>query len=181
MPIDRTATRSAFAAVPRAVVRVLVALALLVALGLPHAAAAGLNGRVVAVHDGDTITVLVERREVRVRLAGIDAPEQGQPYASAARRALGARVRAQPIAIDVRGSDGYGRTLGIAYVGGVNVNEAQVRDGWAWVFRRYASDPMLLAHEDEARRARRGLWRDPHPVAPWVWRQRHASTKNRPP
>jgi len=53
------------------------------------------------------------------------------------------------------------------------VNALQVRDGFAWVFRRFENDPALIALEDEAKAARRGLWRDPEPVPPWVWRERH--------
>lgn len=138
----------------------------------PPARAAELAGRVVAVHDGDTLTVLVDRREVRVRLAGIDAPERGQPYADASRRALAARVAGRHVVVFARGRDGYGRTLGVVRVEGVDANRAQVRDGWAWVFRRYSADATLLALEEEARRERRGLWRDPQPVAPWTWRER---------
>ncbi len=48
-----------------------------------------LVGEVVAVADGDTLTILDERQAQRiVRLAGIDAPEKGQPYGAAARRQL---------------------------------------------------------------------------------------------
>jgi endonuclease YncB( thermonuclease family) len=135
-------------------------------------AAATLAGRVVAVHDGDTLTVLAGTREVRVRMAGIDAPERGQPYANAARRALAARVAGREVTVDLRGRDSYGRALGVLRVGDDDVNSAQVRDGWAWVFRRFAHDASLLALEDDARRERRGLWRDAHPEAPWAFRER---------
>jgi len=52
------------------------------------AASAEMLGRVVAVHDGDTITVLASGRGIRVRLVGIDAPERGQPFSNASRHAL---------------------------------------------------------------------------------------------
>jgi len=58
-------------------------------------------------------------------------------------------------------------------VGGSDANAAQVRDGYAWVFRRFENDAVLIALEAEARSARRGLWRSPEPVPPWVWRERH--------
>ena len=152
--------------------RGLAAAALWLACVAAHAAAP-LAGRVVHVHDGDTLTVLVERREVRVRLAAIDAPERGQPFATASRRALSARVAGRDVVVDVQGRDGFGRTLGVVRVAGADVNREQVRDGWAWVFRRFAHDAALVALEDEARLARRGLWRDPQPVPPWTWRETH--------
>jgi endonuclease YncB( thermonuclease family) len=72
-----------------------------------------------------------------------------------------------------RGTDGYGRTLGRVVVDGDDANAAQVRDGHAWVFRRFENDAALIALEAEAKAARRGLWRDPEPIPPWVWRERH--------
>jgi endonuclease YncB( thermonuclease family) len=135
---------------------------------------AELAGRVVAVHDGDTITVLVAGRDIRVRLAGIDAPERGQPFRNASRHALEAQVAGREVRVVERGRDGYGRVLGRVYAGSVDVNAEQVRAGFAWVFRRFELDPRLLALEVEAKAAQRGLWRDPKPVPPWLWRERQA-------
>lgn len=128
----------------------------------------------VAVHDGDTITVLSAGRDIRVRLAGIDAPERGQPFRNASRNALEAQVAGREVRVVERGRDGYGRVLGRVYAGPVDVNAEQVRAGFAWVFRRFEQDPALLALEAEAKIARRGLWRDLKPVPPWVWRERQA-------
>ena len=72
-----------------------------------------------------------------------------------------------------RGTDSYGRTLGRVLVAGSDANAAQVRDGYAWVYRRFENDPALIAQEAEAKAAGRGLWRDPEPLPPWVWRERH--------
>jgi len=130
-------------------------------------------GRVVKVHDGDTVTVLAGGVERRVRLVGIDAPERGQPYASASRRGLAARVGGRVVQVIERGTDSYGRTRGRVLVAGKDANAAQIRDGYAWVYRRFENDPALIAQEAEAKAAGRGLWRDREPVPPWVWRERH--------
>lgn len=140
------------------------------ALGFAPAAQAELAGRVVSVHDGDTISVRSAGRVVRIRLHGIDAPEGGQAFGNAARRALADRLAGREVRVLERGSDGFGRTLGVVWLGEENVNALQVQDGWAWVFRRYSSDARLIALEAEAKAARRGLWRDAHPVPPWQWR-----------
>lgn len=129
-------------------------------------------GRVVAVHDGDTITVLAAGRDIRVRLVGIDAPERGQPFSNAARHALEAQVAGRDVRVVERGRDGYGRLLGRVYAGAVDVNAEQVRAGYAWVFRRFSADATLLALEAEAKAAQRGLWRELKPVPPWLWRER---------
>jgi endonuclease YncB( thermonuclease family) len=137
-------------------------------------AVAEVFGRVVAVHDGDTITVVVAGRDIRVRLHAIDAPERGQPFSNASRHALEALVAGREVRVVERGHDGYGRLLGRVYAGTLDVNAEQVRSGYAWVFRRFASDPALLALEAEAKAAQRGLWRDPRALPPWQWRARRA-------
>lgn len=141
-------------------------------LAFAPAALAELAGRVVAVHDGDTISVRTAERTVRVRMHGIDAPEDGQAHGNAARRALAERLIGRDVRVIERGRDPFGRTLGVVWLVEQNVNALQVQDGWAWVFRRYTSDAWLLALEVEARAARRGLWRDAHPIPPWQWRSR---------
>ncbi len=155
-------------------------LALILPLVLTAAAsAADLRGQVVGVHDGDTLTLLtVEREQVRIRLAEIDAPEMRQPWGTRARQALAAMAHQQPAIVVVVDTDRYGRTVGTVWVDGRNVNAEMVRAGHAWVYRQYLRDRSLLAVEDEARRARRGLWRLPEAerVPPWVWR-RQAQTR----
>jgi endonuclease YncB( thermonuclease family) len=156
------------------------------ALGAAAALAAGsaradFTGRVVGVADGDTLTVLDGTRQVRVRLWGIDAPERGQPWSSRSRDALAARAMHRDALVATRGTDGYGRTLARVAVDGVDLGEAQVRDGMAWVYRRYTKDRPMIAIEDEARAARRGLWSLPDPEPPWAWRAREARTSDASP
>ena len=149
----------------------IVAFAALAAAGAAHA---DFTARVVHVLDGDTLTVVARGREVRIRLWGIDAPEHGQPWSRSARDALATRALHREALVVERGIDAYGRTLARVSVGGVDLAEAQLRDGYAWVYRRYASDERLLALENDARAARRGLWSRADAEAPWRWRERHA-------
>ncbi len=150
----------------------LAALALL--LSLSHTACAReLHGRVVGIGDGDTLTLLTgTREEVRVRLAGIDTPERGQPFGDRARQALSDLAFGRQVRVVVADTDRYGRTVGRVFAGGLDVNADLVRSGAAWVFRRYSDDPELLRLEAEARAARRGLWALPEAerVPPWEWR-----------
>jgi endonuclease YncB( thermonuclease family) len=153
-------------------IRCAIALALL-AWAFASPGQADFSGRVVSVLDGDSIVVRDGTRETHVRLVGIDAPERGQAYGGAARRSLASRVAGRDVRIVARGVDVYGRTLGRVFVNAQDINAAQVESGYAWVFRRSASDAALLALEADAKQRRRGLWRDDAPVAPWVWRERH--------
>jgi len=147
------------------------ALALALALAVACSAApAGVE--VVAVHDGDTVTVLDGREQVRVRLACIDAPEQGQAFGSRARQALAARVMRRHVALAVIDRDDYGRTVARVLLDGEDVNLAMVRAGLAWHYRYHCPDDRALAAaEAEARAERRGLWADARPLPPWDWRR----------
>ncbi|MEM6852921.1 MAG: thermonuclease family protein [Planctomycetota bacterium] len=135
-----------------------------------------LRGKVVGVSDGDTITVLVNREEVRVRLEAIDAPETGQPFGDRAKRVLSDAVFGKTVAVEVTGEDRYERKLGFVYIRRrgepVSVNRAMVAAGMAWHYVAYSDDEELAEAEAEARKKRRGLWRDDDPMPPWEWRKR---------
>ncbi len=70
------------------------------------------------------------------------------------------------------GTDRYGRTIADIFQAGRWVNLKLVRDGYAWRYVRYSSDDWLIGAEAAARKAKRGLWGDPAPVAPWEWRRK---------
>ncbi|HEY8152751.1 MAG TPA: thermonuclease family protein [Myxococcota bacterium] len=154
----------------------LLALALLALAVSSPAAAEFFEGRVVAVFDGDTIEVLVGRERRRVRLAGIDTPERGQPWAKNARQALSRRVFGKEVRVNDVGTDRWGRTVGEVYADNVCVGCELVREGNAWVYRQYSDDEVLYQLEAEARAARRGLWSLPEAqrVPPWEWRHSHS-------
>lgn len=147
------------------------------AMGQPCATEHCLSATVVGISDGDTLTLLVSdagrRAEKRLRLTEIDAPERAQPWGSRARQALAGKVFQREVQVASAGEDRYGRLLGRVYVGGRDVNREMVREGHAWVYRRYSSDIWLLDDERRAREARRGLWSLPEAdqVAPWEWRR----------
>lgn len=143
--------------------------AALISLGLP--AWADFKGKVVYVADGDSIAVLRDREQVKVRLVDIDAPEKAQPFGNRSRQALGAMVHGTEVHVVERGKDRYQRILGRVYRGDLDVNAEQVRQGMAWVYRQYSKDATLLKIETAAKEQHRGLWRDLDPVAPWEWRK----------
>ena len=126
----------------------------------------------VSVHDGDTLTVLIDHRPVRVRLTDIDAPELGQPFGTRSRQSLSELCFGKPAELDVRSRDRYGRTLAQVTCVGKDANAEQVRRGYAWIYTRYAPlDSPLYTLQGEARAASRGLWGDPAPIPPWHWRR----------
>jgi len=76
--------------------------------------------------------------------------------------------------------DRYGRIVGIVYVGDICVNEELVRNGFAWVYRRYCNIQVCedwLALESQARAGNVGLWSHRNPVPPWQFKRHKRSVK----
>lgn len=132
---------------------------------------------VVAIADGDTLTVRCEAQAEQpaqttiIRLAEIDAPEKRQPFGERSKQALAAMCFKKPATVKPQTHDRYGRTVARIDCDGIDANAEMVRSGMAWVFDRYVTDRSLYALQDEAREAKRGLWADREPVPPWEWRK----------
>ena len=106
-------------------------LAAITALAVSFPTWADFTGKVVAVADGDSITVLREREQVKVRMVDIDAPERAQPFGTRSKQALRELVHGQEVLVVERGIDRYQCILGRVYRGDLDVNAEQVRQGMA--------------------------------------------------
>ena len=158
----------------------LITLVLGLLLALP-ARSAEMTGRVVGIIDGDTIDVLMPGLQVvRVRLAGIDAPERGQAFGTVAKAALSELVFARQVTVQWKKRDRYERLVGKVSVSGADANLAMLTRGMAWHYVRFEAEQeradrdAYAQAEREARAQRRGLWGDPKPVAPWDYRKFHS-------
>ena len=131
------------------------------------------TGEVVGITDGDTIDVVRNRASVRVRFNGIDSPERGQAFGTRASQYASELAFRQAVTVEVVDIDRYGRYVGDVYLpDGRMLNRELVRAGFAWWYRQYApNDKVLEQLEREAREARRGLWANPNPIAPWDFRR----------
>jgi endonuclease YncB( thermonuclease family) len=149
---------------------------LLLAVVLPAGLLAQtMAGRVVAVADGDTFTLLTaNKQQVKVRLHGIDCPEKKQPYGAAAKAFTSRAVFGQMVEVRSSKKDRWGRLLGTVWYqhGQQNLNENLLAAGLAWHFKKYDRQPRWAQLERQARAERRGLWQDASPIAPWQWRGR---------
>ena len=131
------------------------------------------TGPVTHVLDGDTIEVSRDHRNVKIRLNGIDTPEKRQAYGHKATEFVVLQAFGKDVTVQTFGLDKYGRTIGDVYLpDGTLLNKELVKAGLAWWYCKYSVDQTLAQLEIEAREARRGLWQDPKPVPPWVFRKR---------
>ncbi len=132
-----------------------------------------IEGRVVRIADGDTVTVLQENSQYKIRLYGIDTPERKQAFGRAAREELKAMLSTR-VVVEKKAEDRYGRTVGIVYSGGLNINRELVKNGYAWVYRKYCKESFCndwLAMEKAARDQKKGLWKE-RAIPPWEFRKR---------
>ena len=158
------------------------AAALAAAAAFAHAHEVG--GRVVAVQDGDTVTILdAARVQHRVRIAGIDAPERSQAFGEVSKQSLARLVHDRHVEARCPKRDRFGREVCSVFLGSRDVGLEQVRGGYAWWYREYAREQTpddratYEAAETEARDTRRGLWNDPAPQAPSAFRRQQTKAR----
>lgn len=137
-----------------------------------------INGRVVSIADGDTLTILdSSNRQHKVRIGGIDAPERTQDFGERSKSHLAAMAFSQQVTADCPKSDRYGRLVCKVTVSGNDVGLAQVRTGMAWWYREYSKEQSpeeRTAYEQaefQAKIHRDGLWDSKNPTPPWERRR----------
>lgn len=141
-------------------------------------AAETIRGKVVAVADGDTITVLTaDKIDHKIRLAAIDAPEighgknnPGQPHGVDAKQSLSEKVFGKTVDVEL-GPQTYDRRVGRVTIDGDDVSEYMLGHGQAWFYAAYSKDKHLAEVEKAARKAKIGLWADKSPTPPWQYRK----------
>jgi endonuclease YncB( thermonuclease family) len=140
--------------------------------------AATLQGKVVNVADGDTLTVLDDQKaQHKIRLQGIDAPEKSQPFGQKSKQSLSHLVHSQIVTVEFQKKDKYGRTVGKVLLNGTDVCLEQIKLGMAWHYKQYQSEQpkedrdIYAQAELTARTQAVGLWKDKSPTPPWEFRR----------
>ena len=123
--------------------------------------------------DGDSFTArrADTGQTVELRLYGVDAPENGQPYGQASRRSLLAMTEGKILTVSPVENDRYGRVVAVVFAAGdeTSVNERQLEQGMAWYYGRFCRAPFCKDWKTKEQRARAehaGLWRDRAPRSP---------------
>jgi micrococcal nuclease len=145
------------------------------------AIAMGWQGMVVGVSDGDTITVLHDGKGVKIRLYGIDTPERRQSFGKAAKQFTSIMVYGKTVEVKTKDTDRYGRSVALVSVGGKSLNEALIKNGYAWVYRRYCREAFCkdwLNLETIARCGKVSLWSESNPMPPWDFRHNKAKSSS---
>jgi len=125
------------------------------------------------VTDGDTIKVLHDGKEKKIRLYGIDCPEKDQDFGQKAQGLTSALVAGRNVEVKQMDTDQYGRIVGLVLVDGQSLNELIVRNGYAWVYRQYCQERFCsdwIKSETIAQQQKKGIWSSPVVIPPWEWR-----------
>jgi len=124
---------------------------------------------VVGITDGDTFKGLTrDKKEIRFRIHGIDAPEKRQPFSQRSKQYLSDLIYGETVGIIVeKDRDRYGRPVVWVYTpDGKDVSAEMIKAGMAWHYKDYSDDEKYALLEIEAQENRLGLWSDPNPVMP---------------
>jgi endonuclease YncB( thermonuclease family) len=142
--------------------------------------AAALQGKVVSVADGDTITVLdSQKTQHKIRLQGIDAPERAQPFGNKSRQSLHELVHGKQVTVDYQKKDKYDRIVGKILLNNNDVCLEQLKRGMAWHYKQYANEQTkddretYSLAEQQAKSELIGLWKDKQAVPPWAFRKQN--------
>lgn len=132
---------------------------------------AAVVGKVVKVVDGDTLHVYTNKKTYKIRLSGIDAPERGQAYGKRAKEHLEFLVAGKQVIAIVESKDRYGRYVASVKVQSKDVCAEMLTAGYAWHYKQYDNNKYYDELQREAKKAKRGLWVDKKPQAPWEYRK----------
>ena len=133
-----------------------------------------LIGKVVKVSDGDTITILTnDKTQYKIRLNDIDAPEKKQAFGNKSKDNLAKYIAGKTVKVEYKTKDKYKRILGTIYYNNIDINLQQVKDGYAWVYKKYSKNQDYYNAEKLAKENKKGLWNDKNPIAPWEFRKKN--------
>lgn len=150
---------------------------------ISHAHSYSINGLVISISDGDTVTIITpEKIPVKIRLANIDAPESGQAFGQSSKKILSNLIYKKNVNVEISGDDKYKRKIGTIYINNTNINSEMIALGAAWVYKKYNTDTQLLDLEYIARQKELGLWglSAEHHIPPWEWRKNKNSNTTLP-
>ena len=142
-----------------------------------------------AVHDGDSYYLVgLEPANKFARGEGYDTPEIRSPYVGATQPwgvevgdSVRALIKGKTVTYSLYGIGQYDRPYVSVYVDGADLGEIILQKGWGWYYTPNKLPSALKkrykAAERAAKKAKRGLWGDPDPVKPSVWRKQHPAPK----
>ena len=135
--------------------------------------AQSLTGKVIGIKDGDTVVVIdAANNQTTLRLAEVDCPEKKQAFGTKAKQFTSDAVYLKEVKYIVTDTDRYGRSIAKVYYDDNKYLSAEIiKNGFGWQYKQYSTSTLLANLEQEARTNKKGLWVDPNPIYPSVFRK----------
>jgi endonuclease YncB( thermonuclease family) len=150
---------------------------ILLAVAVPNRALSrSFSAKVIYIVDGDTVEILWKQKIQRVRIWGIDTPEWDQPYSMQSKELTRKMLAGKTVEVFPKDVDKFGRLVARIIADHASVSRKLVESGLAWVHIYYCKEPVCDRWKILQKRAmaeHKGLWNDPHPIAPWQWKRTH--------
>lgn len=140
-----------------------------------------ITGKVVGIMDGDTIKIVTDSVQKKIRLYGIDCPEKNQAFGNKAKQFLSEIISGQNVKIIQEDVDRYGRIVGTVYFNNRCINEEIIKNGYAWVYRYYCKKSFCtnwIEIENQSKSNGIGLWSQKNPIPPWEFRHNFKEKKS---
>ena len=133
-----------------------------------------IEGKVIKVYDGDTLTILTNQNETeKIRLEGIDCPELSQDFGKEARDYTSKLTLNRNVTIYVKSIGRYGRKIALVILpNGKVLNDLLLKNGYAWHYKAYNQEKKFEDLENEAKSKKIGLWELDNPIPPWDYRKK---------
>lgn len=134
--------------------------------------ASSINGKVVAVVDGNTLEISgTDNETIRITLLGVDSPELEQEFGIEAKNYLEKLVLKKDVVVELKGKDRKGNFLGVVKINGkVDAGIELLKAGLAWTDEKNP-DNALEGYRMWAQKKEKGLWKQANPVPPWKYRR----------
>jgi len=131
-----------------------------------------IRGKVISISDGDTFWILCDstKKRIKIRMDGIDCPEQGQPYYNRSSLFTDSLINGKNVLIHWEKKDQFKRVLGTVFLGDINVNEILLMEGMAWHYR-FNNDKRLADLQKHAQIRKINIWSDLKPIEPYIFRK----------
>lgn len=130
--------------------------------------------KVIGIKDGDTFVVLIDGKDLVIRLEHIDCPEKKQPFGTKAKQFASDLCFGKNVLLKHNNKYDRNKRLiaEVILINGININKELVSNGLAWHFKKYSDSQEYAELEIDARNKQIGIWSETNPTAPWDWRKK---------
>jgi len=152
------------------------AVLVMAAAGLVGAAFSGWGYKAL---DGDSITVAISTEKIiSIELAGIDCPELEQDFGKEAQNFTKNFIYKKKLNVEIIAYEAEDRIIGRVSLEDKDLSLALIEAGLAWYDKNKNPGKNLAKAQKSAKKTKKGLWSNPNPTPPWIFRASHEKSQS---